>query len=368
MMKKKFNAHKNVGENTKLLKLLVAVSAVILIALVIVFVFVRGEDDTEPEKEDDSWEEIEKTESEETDESEDAETEEDQETEETETDDETQVPEEGILPEFESDLVFKGKNNWLFYKTTVDGCPMEDFYGTNYFKESELENIKENLLEVRDKVEETGARFVLLVVPNKEVIYAEFMPDDVVRETEISRTDIVVEYLKKNTDLDIVYSKDAFMIEKRDAQLYYKTDSHWNMKGAYVALQEVLQELYGKSESIANITFEEHFDSYGGDLAGMIGMVDEYGIDTVYFLGEDQVKPEYTTEDSALLVGDSFAEFLYLEMQYYFKGGVTNGDIVPNGYNLAKTTFKHLEEADPDVVVWECCERHIERLGWNENK
>ena len=158
-----------------------------------------------------------------------------------------------------------------------------------------------------------------------------------------------------------------YLSMKDETRIYYKTDTHWNMVGCYVALQEVLRNLYGTYTDVSEVTFQEHLHDFAGDLAAMADVGVAYGIDTVYFLGEDQARDEQKVEDSLLLVGDSFAEFLLLESPYYFKGGVINGDIVPYDYNFVKATAANLSRK-PDVVLWECCERHIDRLGWDEVK
>ena len=226
--------------------------------------------------------------------------------------------------------------------------------------------IADNLLKQRDKIEAAGSKFVLLIVPNKESVYFEYLPDEIrEKKAKSSRTDDLVGYLQANTDLDIIYVKDKYLSMKDETQIYYKTDTHWNMVGCYVALQEVLRNLYGTYTDVNEVTFQEHLHDFAGDLATMADVGVAYGIDTVYFLGEDQARDEQKVEDSLLLVGDSFAEFLLLESPYYFKGGVINGDIVPYDYNFVKATAANLSQK-PDVVLWECCERHIDRLGWDE--
>ncbi len=292
-----------------------------------------------------------------------------QESEETQTTEES-VPEQESedIPDLGSDLVFAGKDKWLFYQSTVDGDTMADFYGTNAFSVAEMKEIAENLLKQRDKIEAAGSKFVLLIVPNKESVYFEYLPDEIrEKKAKSSRTDDLVGYLQANTDLDIIYMKDKYLSMKDETRIYYKTDTHWNMVGCYVALQEVLRNLYGTYTDVSEVTFQEHLHDFAGDLATMADVGVAYGIDTVYFLGEDQARDEQKVEDSLLLVGDSFAEFLLLESPYYFKGGVINGDIVPYDYNFVKATAANLSRK-PDVVLWECCERHIDRLGWDEVK
>ena len=268
------------------------------------------------------------------------------------------------IPVLDSDMVFAGSKHWLFYKSTQDGDTMADYYATNDFTTEQMEKIAAGLTRQAKTIEEGGARFVLLIVPNKEVVYDQYMQQDMIRDSSVvSRTDKLVEYLQQNTDLDVIYVKDKFLSMRNDEKLiYYKTDTHWNMRGCYVAVQEILQDLYGHSRPIEEIEFQEHLYDFAGDLVAKAGVGTDYNVDTVYFLGADQVTEEEKVEDSLLLVGDSFAEFMKLAMEYYFKGGVVDGNVEKYSYNFYQATAANLNQS-PDVVVWECCERHIARLG-----
>ena len=347
---------KKINRNGRTTILLGVLTGTVLILAILLFLFFakkdKGQDTGESQE---NWETLE------------TESQESQETEETETAQESETAQEPEdIPDLGSSLVFAGKDKWLFYQSTMDGDTMADFYGTNAFSVADMKAIADNLLKQREKIEAAGSKFVLLIVPNKESVYFEYLPDDIAaKKAKYSRTDDLVGYLQANTDLDIIYMKDKYLSMKDDTQIYYKTDTHWNMVGCYVALQEVLKDLYGTYSDVSEVTFQEHLHDFAGDLATMADVGVNYGIDTVYFLGEDQAKEEQKVEDSLLLVGDSFAEFLLLESPYYFKGGVINGDIVPYEYNFAKATAANLSQ-NPDVVLWECCERHIDRLGWDE--
>lgn len=344
------------NRNGRITILVGVLTGTLLILVILLFLFfVKRDKGQDTEESTEYWETME------------TESSEFQETGETETAQEGEsVQESEDIPDLGSDLVFAGKDKWLFYQSTMDGDTMADFYGTNAFSVTEMKEIADNLLKQRDKIEAAGSKFVLLIVPNKESVYFEYLPDEIrEKKAKSSRTDDLVGYLQANTDLDIIYMKDKYLSMKDETQIYYKTDTHWNMVGCYVALQEVLKNLYGTYSDVGEVTFQEHLHDFAGDLATMADVGVTYGIDTVYFLGEDQAKEEQKVEDSLLLVGDSFAEFLLLESPYYFKGGVINGDIVPYNYNFVKATTANLSQK-PDVVLWECCERHIDRLGWDE--
>lgn len=255
-----------------------------------------------------------------------------------------------------------GKENWLFLQNPNDGDSYHDYIGDNAYSEEEMASIAKHLLEQKVQVEETGAEFVLLIIPNKEIIYAEKMPTYIQRVSEETKTDKLVAYLKKNTDLSIIYMKDQYNAYKDTYQLYYKTDTHCNMQGSFLAIADLLNTRYGKQITLENTPFEQHMHNYCGDLSVLIGRQDRYNIDTVYFLPQSSALEEQKVDDSLMLVGDSFSEFLNRQALYYFNGGVNHVMIMNHNYDFYQATKDNLQDKEVDLVVWECAERYIDRL------
>ena len=137
----------------------------------------------------------------------------------------------------ESTQTLMGKNNMFFYKTELDGHPIWDYMGINHFLRRRWRNCG-NLTATREHLAEKGIEFYTMCIPNKEIIYAENMPDTIARVNEVSRGEQLAQYIEENTDLVFVYPKDALMENKQKAQLYFSTDSHSNQIGAFVNMQE----------------------------------------------------------------------------------------------------------------------------------
>ncbi len=255
-----------------------------------------------------------------------------------------------------------GKENWLFQQNPNDGNSYHDYIGDNAYTEEELASIAKHLQEQKELIEEAGSQFVLMILPNKEVVYSEYMPTYIERVSEVTRTDKLVDYLRKNTDITIIYMKDSYMANKEKYQLYYKTDTHCNMQGSFLAVAELINAGYNKEISLADTHFDIHMDNYCGDLGVMLGRQDRYATDSVYFMPETSALDEDKVEDSLLLIGDSFSEFINTQANYYFKGGVQHAMIMNHNYDFYQATKELLTEDAPDVVVWECVERYIDRL------
>lgn len=256
----------------------------------------------------------------------------------------------------DSDQVLAGKGGWLFYKRADDGTSMQDYQGTSTFSDATMESIKNSLVRQRDTFAARGIRFVVMIIPNKEIIYSEYMPSTVYRTSEVTRCDKLYEYLTKNSDLEVVYPKAELLAAKNSYQVYYKYDTHWNFAGVYVGVQCLLRQLYGTYEDISGARLVVEHQNMSGDLASLIGMTDKYNDDFYYNFYAQDINMSQIVGDGILVVGDSFSDLMLGELGYYFA----------NVNQVGVWTFKMsmLDSYQPDVVLWECAERYADRLSW----
>lgn len=267
-----------------------------------------------------------------------------------------------MSPELVNKVAIFGNDNWIFFQNNADGTSYHDYVGDNAFSEKELTAIKKNLESQKQKAEEKGAKFILMIYPNKEIIYCDKMPSYITRESEVTRADKLVAYLRENSDIDIVYPKEQFMEQKDICQLYYTTDTHCNMLGCFLGLAELLKQEYGKSLILDVKNFDIHTTNYAGDISVMIGREDRYAVDTVYFLPSYKATEEDKVDSSMILIGDSFSDFLKIQSSYYFKSGVRHYMIMDYEYDYKKAYEAALSSGKADIIVWECAERNLERL------
>lgn len=253
----------------------------------------------------------------------------------------------------ESTQVLLGKDNWLFYKTELDGHPLWDYMGINHFTDDELAAIAANLVSMRDGFNERGVDFYVTALPNKEIIYEEYMPDTVARVDTVSRAEQLANYIWDNTDLVYVYPKQALLDAKAEGQIYYQTDTHWNQKGAFVGMQQLMHEAYGvEAKNLDSVSFDITSNDLAGDLAVIGGVADKYNIDTTYVFDADTADKAQYRDEVALVVGDSFSGFLSTIAKGYYKE--------VHWIYTKDFTMSMLDEYDADVVIWESVERYME--------
>ncbi len=251
-----------------------------------------------------------------------------------------------------STQVLLGKNKWLFFKTNEDGEPIKDYMGVNHFTENELAEIALNLTGTRDYFREKGIDFYVAAIPNKEIVYAEYMPDTMIRVNEISRGEQLARYMKEETDFPYIYPKQVLCNAKSAHQVYYTTDTHWNQKGAFVAMQEILKEAYGTYAELDSVKFIVEETDYAGDLAVVSDLAEQYAIDTMYaFLHSSADKSQYRDE-TLLMLGDSFSDYLAFVAEGYYKQ--------VHRVSIEEFNMDMVEQYNPDVIIWEIGERKIE--------
>jgi hypothetical protein len=91
-----------------------------------------------------------------------------------------------------------------------------------------------------------------------------------------SLADQFMSHMKANSNLKIIDLRGPLMVEKARHQIYYRTDTHWNNRGAYVGYREIMSVLcrwLPQLETIPSSAFEEfEYSEPGRDLALILGM------------------------------------------------------------------------------------------------
>ena len=213
-----------------------------------------------------------------------------------------------------------GKDKWLFLKW----YPLvEDYIGNYKYYDQELKNAKDNLLKLEKIIKDKNIDFYLMICPDKNKIYPEYMPDYIKRiHPEYNSTDKLIEYLRKNYDIKIVYPKKELLKYKESDLLYYKYDAHWNRLGAYIGYIELMKAMN-----------KDYID-----------------LKDINIIRNDMGTPIYKL---ANMISLSESKYKY-DTEYSVSNFTTNKNILVNMYNTNKTTIEHFTSNSPDrkrVVV-----------------
>ena len=256
--------------------------------------------------------------------------------------------------------VILGKDSWLFYRSEAldDGNTFDDFRGILPISDWELEKVRLRLAENQREFSRIGARYLVVVVPNKSTIYSEYLPEKFRKAGPGTRLDQFMAYMKANSNVAVLDLRGPLFAAKKAFPVYSKTDSHWNSYGAYVGFREIARHFSGEFPSIgpahiAEEKVEVRKTFPGGDLAQMLFMHDVMPEenDTGFSLaGTPQTPPLGTL----ILRHDSFGDNLYPYVNAVFKRVV---NIAP----FAPYRMDAIERERPQIVVHVFAERYIPR-------
>lgn len=141
-----------------------------------------------------------------------------------------------VLQALDSDSVLLGRNGWLFYRSTE-----EDYTGANLFTQRQSYAAARVLALMQEFCEQNGIQFCFTVAPNKNSLYNSKMPARY-QAAQTRNIQLLTQQLEQQ---GVQYADLYGVLSAQDEQLYYRLDSHWNMQGAQLAAQALVQKLGG---------------------------------------------------------------------------------------------------------------------------
>lgn len=137
------------------------------------------------------------------------------------------------------DKVTIGKDGWLYY--TDD--EMDTYFGNHNLTTAELLSYKTEL-EYRQKyLNERGCKFYFLIAPTKANIYSENIPYKHYNLNKKSRGEELLDFLNSKNNVKTINVYKTLRENKKNDQLYFKLDNHWNSLGAFFAVNEFINEI-----------------------------------------------------------------------------------------------------------------------------
>jgi len=162
----------------------------------------------------------------------------------------------------------RGRDGWLFLQNHLPDDPIGLFRGTTTFSDNEIADLTSRLVAWRDWFAERGMDFLILVTPNKITIYPEHAPDWLSPQSSMLRTRLVEAW--RAAGLEVVDLAPALLAAREGGQLYHRTDTHWNARGAFAGYRELLQHSWFAERGIQPLTHDDFresvYESTGGDL------------------------------------------------------------------------------------------------------
>jgi len=212
-----------------------------------------------------------------------------------------------LFRESPSRQVVLGKNGWLFYSKEDS---IEDYRGITHFDDNTLQNLANSYENKRKFLSMRGIKYILVLAPNKETIYGEWMPDYLYKISNRNGLDEFADYLTKHTSVDIIDVRKTLFDNKMREQLFLKTSSSWNDYAAFLAYREIMTlisqwfpEAHAYSLNEYNIQREE---IRGSDLAEMIGGADFIKEKDIFLIPKEPRKARKVDYNTSGNYKDSF--------------------------------------------------------------
>ena len=236
----------------------------------------------------------------------------------------------------ENNYTVMGRFDWLFYRG--DGS-LQYYTGENVMSEDEMGGHLDQMQKLQDICRDKGINLVYMFMPNKEQVYAEYMPTmEIV--TDKKRMDVFKEYADENYDINMIYPIKELKENKVYYDTYFAYDTHWNNVGAFIGTMALYEALGMETTDLAHVETEStDFVALGLVLTGALP-VDKYSNDhdqvvsykpNIELTWEEgtrnpvfgytevyRCKTTSSNEEKCVFIGDSFREWMipYLEKDF----------------------------------------------------
>ena len=179
--------------------------------------------------------------------------------------------------------VYFGKDGWMFFT----GNELATFDGSASFRQGQTDSIITKLKYRKKYLSDRGIEYYLVVLPVKNMIYADMQSEALRALRKKNRTDFFIENVSKAIpDLPLIDIRDDLQEARKIepwSPLSFKTDNHWNRLGAFHGATAVLR---GMKENGANVRVPDYKDyhkdsvkNFTGNLAmfaGLQGVIKEW--------------------------------------------------------------------------------------------
>jgi hypothetical protein len=288
-----------------------------------------------------------------------------------------------ILGASASSKVLLGQDDTLFF--SGDGA-LRFYQQRDPFSDWELDLLSRWFEANRQAVEARGARYLVLITPNKASIHPERLPESVRALPGGNRTDQLLAALADNSELSVVDSRPAVRAaiawsetlpdNPMPGMVFQRTDTHWNDVGAFAAFEALVPTLEAwfptfprRSRADLAVTVEH---KGGGDLARFLGLDHQFSEQLPRLRWRDSGDSGGNTEEhkvvrlletregpadapTAIIFRDSFSQRLLPFLAPSFGYAVWSWS-----YHLQEeAVLANMEAIQADVVITQITERSL---------
>jgi hypothetical protein len=168
--------------------------------------------------------------------------------------------------------VFFGEDDWLFL--TKSGI-FADYLGLGLLDQERLAAWTDMLGARRRMLEDRSIFYLLVIAPNKAVIYPEKLPEHICSRGGKTRMDQLVEHIGRTGAAEVLDVREALIQAKDQGLLYFPQDTHWNDRGALVVYRQIFKSLGSRFDNVRPWSIKDFrivTARRESDLATMLGL------------------------------------------------------------------------------------------------
>jgi hypothetical protein len=273
--------------------------------------------------------------------------------------------------------VLIGKNSWLY---PVDPEIAGDFHHADSFSEDELQVIRKNLEEISSWHRKRNVQFYVFIAPSKFSIYPEYLPERIHVSNKVTKAEQLVQLFAGNPLVKIITAHDELKKAKKDAEVFYAHDTHWNFTGGFIGYQVLMAAIQKDFPQLAPAPenrFRNYYKkSYNADLSKQLSLEN--------VLRNDEWIPEYIQPPKVMPGKENFYPTVFplqptlnfehsdtsLPRMLIYRDSYTNLMIpyLVNHFSRSVFLWTHEFSAEvtdtekPDIVIMEIIETHLDKL------
>ncbi|OQX17984.1 MAG: hypothetical protein BWK76_08995 [Desulfobulbaceae bacterium A2] len=194
-----------------------------------------------------------------------------------------------------SSRVIKGLGGWYFFN---DFNMYKDFLGLIPLKSEQLKTWLARQEEKQTWLQERGIRYIYMAIPNKQVVYPQFLMEHAMARKGTTRFEQLRKYTGNHLPDYMIDLHQLLRPETFAKPLYYKNDSHWNKFGAYITFREIMRRV---ATWFPDQEFFTEFE-FGPDIIGIGGNIG-FGGDLTMMLMQPELTETYPQEKKFMRCG-----------------------------------------------------------------
>lgn len=203
--------------------------------------------------------------------------------------------------------VLVGENDFLFEaRDEATGYDyLQDFRGEHQFTPEQSLAILQELRGRQAQCSQYGAQYMLVVIPNSQTVYSQYMPAYLGSISESTRLATLQRYLQKNEFDAFVDLTDALRDRTSDGVLYNNTENSLNALGFYYVYSEVCSRIPPSTMNGTHVMqrqeleFSQHLTA-GKHIAQKAGLEDVVQNQTVSLANSTKLNYHYNYSDGPL--------------------------------------------------------------------